>query len=93
MGAADAQHLCEAGLGSARAQTWLEESPQQSQQRWETVSHPNAEDHGVVLKAALGQRQVFPKRLRVTDFGFLVYKTQNSEDLGLMRPFLDASAD
>lgn len=65
--------------------------------RWETFSHPqrypNAEDHGTVLKAALGQWQVLLKRLGVEDFGFLVSKTQNSEDMGLMRLFLNVSAD
>lgn len=65
--------------------------------RWETSSHlqryPNAEGHGTVLKAALGQWQMILKRLRVKDFGFLFYKTQNSEDLELTRPFLNVSAD
>lgn len=65
--------------------------------RWKTVGHlqryPNAEDHGMVLKAVLGQWQVLLKRSGVKDFGFLVYKTQNSEDLGLMRPSLNVSAD
>lgn len=52
---------------------------------WEAISHPQCHPNadGVVLRAALGQWQVLLKRSRVKDFSFLVYKTQNSEDLGL----------
>lgn len=97
MGAADAQHLCEVGLWELKSMNVDLGVSVAKPARWETISHPqhypNTEDHGKVLKAVLGQWQVLLKRLRVKDFGFLGYTTQNSKDFGLTRPFLNVSAD